>query len=188
MKSSWRSPDGRSSVARNAEIEPCGAVFCAWWGTGSAPIRTFHTVSEKLFANSGSVPNGGSESGQEGSKKSLFGRLLPPERRAERPSPIFQTVSEGGFSELRWAAPGEYDVLVTWATRGEVPRVGRREQGSSPPTSALGRPPPPERLAAHPPDGCCRLPRLVSGRPHPRAGAAHLCPDSRRHHSGACGR
>src|SRR5918992_5349355 len=59
-----------------------------------------------------------------------------------------------------------------------VPRVGRREQGSNPPTSALGRPPPQERLAAHPPDGCCRLPRLVSGRPHPRAGAAHLRPDS----------
>src|SRR5215211_7941676 len=45
MKSSWRSPDGGSSVARNTKIEPCGAVFCAWWGTGSTPIRSFHTVS-----------------------------------------------------------------------------------------------------------------------------------------------
>src|SRR5215210_6144264 len=45
MKRSWRSPDGWSSVARNVEIEPCGAVFCAWWGSGSTPIRTFHTVS-----------------------------------------------------------------------------------------------------------------------------------------------
>src|SRR5918997_5340237 len=111
MKSSWRSPDGRSSVARNAEIEPCGAVFCAWWGTGSAPIRTFHTVSEKLFGNSGSVPNGGSESGQEGSKKSLFGRLLPPVRRPERPSPIFQTVSEGEFSEVQGSKVDFEDAL-----------------------------------------------------------------------------
>src|SRR5215204_6349956 len=45
MKSSWRSPDGGSSVARNTKIESCGAVFCAWWGTGSTPIRSFHTVS-----------------------------------------------------------------------------------------------------------------------------------------------
>src|SRR5215212_1604917 len=51
---------------------------------------------------------------------------------------------------------------------GRVPRVGRREQGSSPPTSALGRPPPQERLATDPPDGRRRLPRLVYGRPRPR--------------------
>src|SRR5215208_7087030 len=50
MKSSWRSPDGGSSVARNTKIEPCGAVFCAWWGTGSTPIRSFHTVSEGEFS------------------------------------------------------------------------------------------------------------------------------------------
>src|SRR5215218_3533770 len=49
MKSSWRSPDGGSSVARNTKIEPSEAVFCAWWGTASTPIRTFHTVSEVDF-------------------------------------------------------------------------------------------------------------------------------------------
>src|SRR5829696_9300171 len=49
MKSSWRSPDGGSSVARNTEIKPCGAVFCAWWATDSTPIRSFHTVSEGEF-------------------------------------------------------------------------------------------------------------------------------------------
>src|SRR5215211_8490696 len=53
MKSSWRSPDGGSSVARNTKIEPCGAVFCAWWGTGSTPIRSFHTVSLRGWVNSG---------------------------------------------------------------------------------------------------------------------------------------
>src|SRR5215216_975450 len=53
----------------------------------------FRTVSEKLFGNSGEVPNGSSESGQEGSKESRFGRLLLPERRPETPSSIFQTVS-----------------------------------------------------------------------------------------------
>src|SRR5829696_4067723 len=47
MKSSWRSPDGGSSVARNTEIESCGAVFCARWGTGSTSIRSFHTVSRE---------------------------------------------------------------------------------------------------------------------------------------------
>jgi hypothetical protein len=46
MKSSWRSPDGGSSVARNTKIEPSEVAFCAWWGTGSMPIRSFHTVSE----------------------------------------------------------------------------------------------------------------------------------------------
>src|SRR5215203_3382527 len=49
MKSSWRSPDGGSSVARNTEIQSCGAVFCAWWGTGSTHIRSFHTVSLRLY-------------------------------------------------------------------------------------------------------------------------------------------
>src|SRR5215208_2733192 len=53
MKSSWRSPDGGSSVARNTEIQSCGAVFCAWWGTGSTYIRSFHTVSEGDFSEVG---------------------------------------------------------------------------------------------------------------------------------------
>ncbi len=33
MKSSWSSPEGGSSVAPSAKIEPIEAVFCAWWGT-----------------------------------------------------------------------------------------------------------------------------------------------------------
>src|ERR671920_83182 len=49
MKSSWSSPEGGSSVAPHTEIEPCGAVFCAWYSTGSTPIRSFHTVSEGSF-------------------------------------------------------------------------------------------------------------------------------------------
>jgi hypothetical protein len=47
MKSSWRSPNGGSSVAPNTKIEPSEAVFCPWWGTGSTPIRSFHTVSSR---------------------------------------------------------------------------------------------------------------------------------------------
>jgi hypothetical protein len=47
----------------------------------------------KLFGNSGMVPNRGSESGQEGSEESRFGRLLSQERRAGTPAAIFQTVS-----------------------------------------------------------------------------------------------
>src|SRR5918995_6041965 len=53
MKSSWRSPDGGSSVARNTEIEPSGAVFCAWWATGLRPIQCFHTVSPRRRVNKG---------------------------------------------------------------------------------------------------------------------------------------
>src|SRR5215213_658988 len=49
MKSSWRSPDGGSSVAPNTKIEPSEAVFRAWWSTASTPIRSFHTVSEGEF-------------------------------------------------------------------------------------------------------------------------------------------
>src|SRR5215208_5962182 len=49
MKSSWRSPDGGSSVAPNTKIEPSEAVFRAWWSTASTPIRSFHTVSEGAF-------------------------------------------------------------------------------------------------------------------------------------------
>src|SRR5918993_3449168 len=30
MKSSWRSPDGESSVAASSKIEPCESAFCAW--------------------------------------------------------------------------------------------------------------------------------------------------------------
>jgi hypothetical protein len=51
MKSSWRRSNGGSSVARNTEVEPCGAVFCTWWGTGSRPIRRFHTVSPLRWVN-----------------------------------------------------------------------------------------------------------------------------------------
>src|SRR5215208_4583865 len=50
MKSSWRSPDGGSSVTPNTKIEPSEAVFCAWWSTASTPIRSFHTVSEGEFS------------------------------------------------------------------------------------------------------------------------------------------
>src|SRR5215213_9244367 len=49
MKSSWRSPDGGSSVTPNTKIEPSEAVFCAWWSTASTPIRSFHTVSPRLY-------------------------------------------------------------------------------------------------------------------------------------------
>src|SRR5215212_6655299 len=52
MKSSWRSPDGGSSVAPNTKIEPSESAFCAWWGAASTPIRSFHTVSEKLSGKS----------------------------------------------------------------------------------------------------------------------------------------
>lgn len=50
MKSIRRSPDGGSSVAPNTKIEPCEAVFCAWWATASTPIQSFHTVSEGEFS------------------------------------------------------------------------------------------------------------------------------------------
>src|SRR5215208_58027 len=53
MKSSWRSPDGGSSVAPNTKIEPSEAVFRAWWSTASTPIRSFHTVSPRTRANKG---------------------------------------------------------------------------------------------------------------------------------------
>src|SRR5215204_6450988 len=52
MKSSWRSPDGGSSVAPNTKIEPSEAVFRAWWSTASTPIRSFHTVSGKEILGS----------------------------------------------------------------------------------------------------------------------------------------
>src|SRR5215203_7379023 len=51
MKSSWRSPDGGSSVAPNTKIEPSEAVFRAWWSTASTPIRSFHTVSLRTRVN-----------------------------------------------------------------------------------------------------------------------------------------
>src|SRR5215217_5855097 len=53
MKSSWRSPDGGSSVTQNPKIEPCEAVFSARWGIGSRPIRSFHTVSPRTRVNKG---------------------------------------------------------------------------------------------------------------------------------------
>src|SRR5215216_5271082 len=53
MKSSWRSPDGGSSVTPNTKIEPSEAAFCAWWSTASTPIRSFHTVSEEEFCEVG---------------------------------------------------------------------------------------------------------------------------------------
>src|SRR5829696_7645926 len=55
MKSSWRSPDGGSSVTPNTKIEPSEAVFCAWWSTASTPIRSFHTVSPLDFIHSGRI-------------------------------------------------------------------------------------------------------------------------------------
>src|SRR5215203_5414261 len=56
---------------------------------------------EKLFGKSGWVPNRGSESGQEGSKESRSAISLAARSTAETPLAIFQTVSEGEFSEVR---------------------------------------------------------------------------------------
>ena len=51
-----------------------------------------------------------SESGQEGSKESRFGRLLPQQKRTETPSAIFQTVSPrtsvNKLQSLRPTSPG----------------------------------------------------------------------------------
>src|SRR5215208_4951115 len=58
MKSSWRSPDGGSSVAPNTKIEPSEAVFRAWWSTASTPIRSFHTVSLRTWVNKDRSPSG----------------------------------------------------------------------------------------------------------------------------------
>jgi hypothetical protein len=69
MKSSRRSPDGGSSVAPNTKIEPSEAVLCAWWGTASTPIRSFHTVSEGEFSE------------VQGSKR-IIGRRGPHSRAA----------------------------------------------------------------------------------------------------------
>jgi hypothetical protein len=100
---------------------------------------------------------------------------------------ILRTSDLRGSWEVRWAAPGGMMPLLRGQQGGRIPRVGRREQGSSPPTPALGLPPPQERLAADPPDSGGSLPGLVPGRPHPRATAAHLRPDSRGHRAGAGG-
>jgi hypothetical protein len=64
-------------------------------------LALFTRVRGETVWKFGIGPESGSESGQEGSKESRFGRLLPPERRGETPSAIFQTVSEGEFSEVR---------------------------------------------------------------------------------------
>src|SRR5215217_4708859 len=55
----------------------------------------------KLFGNSQWIPNRGSESGQEGSKESRSAASWRHRRVLEMPSAIFQTVSEGKFSEVR---------------------------------------------------------------------------------------
>jgi hypothetical protein len=49
MKSSWRSPDGGSSVAPKTKIEPSEAVFCAWWATDSTLSGVF-IKSRKLIS------------------------------------------------------------------------------------------------------------------------------------------
>jgi len=49
MKSSWRSPDGGSSVAPRTKIEPSEAVFCAWWATDSTLSGVF-IQSRKLIS------------------------------------------------------------------------------------------------------------------------------------------
>src|SRR5215212_1491591 len=92
MKSSWRSPDGGSSVARNTKIEPCGAVFCAWWGTGSTPIRSFHTVSEGEFC----------ELRRDGVLRSSFGCGF---------FPASQRIRACSFSRTPWITAACYDAL-----------------------------------------------------------------------------
>src|SRR5215218_265726 len=64
------------------------------------PRTTFHTASEKLFGKSEWVPNRGSESGQKGSKESRSAASCGQRSVLQRASAIFQTVSEGEFSEV----------------------------------------------------------------------------------------
>ena len=72
--------------------------------TDYPPRTTFHTASEKLFGKSEWVPNRGSESGQEESKESRSAASWRQRCALKTPSAIFQTVSEGGFSEVRLLA------------------------------------------------------------------------------------
>src|SRR5215211_4804070 len=86
MKSSWRSPDGGSSVARNTKIEPCGAVFCAWSGTAT-PIRSFYTVSLRGWVNRAPSEtvgdllhgrgSGAPRAGTQGIVQATFGKEIP---------------------------------------------------------------------------------------------------------------
>src|SRR5215217_6372975 len=81
MKSSWRSPDGGSSVAPNTKIEPSEAVLCAWWGTRSTPFRSFHTVSEGEFCEVG--PQGDLEVSGLVLRQPFFDRQYDPFRQHE---------------------------------------------------------------------------------------------------------
>ena len=58
-------------------------------------------VVEKLFGKSGWIQDRGSESGQMGSKAHRSAASYRQRSPVEGPSAIFQTVSEGGFCEVR---------------------------------------------------------------------------------------
>jgi hypothetical protein len=67
-----------------------------------APPRAYSPdCVEKLFGNSEWVPNGASESGQKESKESRSADFYCRSSALQTPSAIFQTVSEGVFSETR---------------------------------------------------------------------------------------
>src|SRR5215212_2980087 len=73
---------------------------------------------ENLFGKTGWVPNRGSESGQEGSKESRSAISLAPRSTAETPLAIFQTVSEGEFSEVRPESPSPSSLAGDRSARG----------------------------------------------------------------------
>src|SRR5215211_8224729 len=68
---------------------------------GAAAKAIFTPVPRETVWKFGIVPNRGSESGQEGSKESRSATFCRQTSPVEKPSAIFQTVSEGEFSEVR---------------------------------------------------------------------------------------
>ena len=87
-----RTPTQRKSLRALMDLF-ADAVCCA--------AKSLKSSVEKLFGNSEWVPNRGYESGQDGSKESLSADSWHQRSALERPSAIFQTVSEGEFCELR---------------------------------------------------------------------------------------
>jgi hypothetical protein len=86
-------------ATRAAWLPPCARLRAFRAGPGLCLYVP--NVVEKQFGNSEWVPNRGYGSGQEGSKESRSVASWRQRSALETPSALFQTVSEGEFSEVR---------------------------------------------------------------------------------------
>jgi len=114
----------------HAALDAVVAIFCAFWQSGSAPLRGIaaEAMADPEFAEALAARNQ--------RRRQLLGALvarmdLPPAHRGQLTETLFALTSHGFYAELAALSPPEKTGAVTMLVRAAVAAAGTKKPGDS---------------------------------------------------------